>query len=267
MEIYNWIALLCTILFGIPHGALDNTIARMKGWPNTVNYFFVFHFSYIFISLLVIVIWLYQPLISLIIFLLISGLHFANSEYNDDEKINKVSFFSHAGLVPIIIPWMHTEEVIDIFFLLAGDAATLLIPLITYLFYGWVLVFFLYTVNFIRRKSFVQRYVQLIILLILIYLFPPLVSFTIYFCLIHGPRHMNKVLRKLSKKEKNQAIKETLIYSMVTFVLIFSAAYYVSDNKMISEDLIRITFIALAALTVPHMILVDYMKISFNKNH
>tara|TARA_B100000073_G_scaffold318890_1_gene297369 strand:+ start:113 stop:349 length:237 start_codon:yes stop_codon:yes gene_type:complete len=78
---------------------------------------------------------------------------------------------------------------------------------------------------------------------------------------------MNKVLRKLSKKEKNQAIKETLIYSMVTFVLIFSAAYYVSDNKMISEDLIRITFIALAALTVPHMILVDYMKVSFNKNH
>ena len=54
---------------------------------------------------------------------------------------------------------------------------------------------------------------------------------------------------------------------MVTFVLIFSAAYYVSDNKMISEDLIRITFIALAALTVPHMILVDYMKVSFNKNH
>jgi hypothetical protein len=78
---------------------------------------------------------------------------------------------------------------------------------------------------------------------------------------------MNKVLRKLSKKEKHQAIKETLIYSMVTFVLIFSTAYYVSDNKMISEDLIRITFIALAALTVPHMILVDYMKISFNKNH
>ena len=78
---------------------------------------------------------------------------------------------------------------------------------------------------------------------------------------------MNKVLRKLNKKEKHQAIKETLIYSMVTFVLIFSAAYYVSDNKMISEDLIRITFIALAALTVPHMILVDYMKVSFNKNH
>tara|TARA_B100001758_G_scaffold200994_1_gene179891 strand:+ start:58 stop:294 length:237 start_codon:yes stop_codon:yes gene_type:complete len=78
---------------------------------------------------------------------------------------------------------------------------------------------------------------------------------------------MNKVLRKLSKKERHQAKKETMIYSMVTFLLIFSSAYYVSDNKMISEDLLRITFIALAALTVPHMILVDYMKISFKKNH
>ena len=267
MEIYNWIALLCTILFGIPHGALDNTIARMKGWPNTVNYFFVFHFIYIVISLLVIVFWLYQPLISLIIFLLISGLHFAHSEYNHNEKINKVSFFSHAALVPIIIPWMHTEEVIDIFLLLADDTATLLIPIITYLFYAWVLVFFLYTVNFIKRKSSLQRYSQLIISLILIYVLPPLISFSIYFCLIHGPRHMNKVLRKLSKKEKHQAIKETIIYSIVTFVLIFFSAYYVSDNKMISEDLLRITFIALAALTVPHMILVDYMKISFKKNH
>ena len=42
MEVYNWIAMLCIILLGIPHGALDNTIARMKGWPDTVNYFFVF---------------------------------------------------------------------------------------------------------------------------------------------------------------------------------------------------------------------------------
>ena len=141
MEVYNWVALLCIILLGIPHGALDNTIARMKGWPNTVNYFFVFHFSYIVISLLVIVFWLYQPLISLIIFLLISGLHFAHSEYNHDEKINKVSFFAHAGLVPIIIPWVHTEEVIDIFILLAVDTETLLIPIITYLFYTWILVF------------------------------------------------------------------------------------------------------------------------------
>ncbi len=259
--------MLCIILLGIPHGALDNTIARMKGWPNTVNYFFVFHFFYIVISLLVIVFWLYQPLISLIIFLLISGLHFAHSEYNHNEKINKVSFFSHAALVPIIIPWMHTEEVIDIFLLLADDTATLLIPIITYLFYAWVLVFFLYTVNLIKRKSSLQRYSQLIISLILIYVLPPLISFSIYFCLIHGPRHMNKVLRKLSKKEKHQAIKETIIYSIVTFVLIFFSAYYVSDNKMISEDLLRITFIALAALTVPHMILVDYMKISFKKNH
>ena len=78
---------------------------------------------------------------------------------------------------------------------------------------------------------------------------------------------MNKVLRKLSKKERHQAKKETMIYSVVTFLLIFSSAYYVSGNKMISEDLLRITFIALAALTVPHMILVDYMKISFKKNH
>ena len=162
MEIYNWIAMLCIILLGIPHGALDNTIARMKGWPDTVNYFFIFHSSYIVISLLVIVFWLYQPLISLIIFLLISGLHFANSEYNDDEKINKISFFSHAGLVPIIIPWMHTEEVIDIFFLLTDDTATLLIPLITYLFYAWVFVFFLYTFNFIRRKSLVTMAIYLV---------------------------------------------------------------------------------------------------------
>ena len=230
MEVYNWIAMLCIILLGIPHGALDNTIARMKGWPNTVYYFFVFHFFYIVISLLVIVFWLYQPLISLIIFLLISGLHFAHSEYNDDERINKASFFSHAGLVPIIIPWMHTEEVTDIFFLLADDTAALLIPIITYLFYAWVLLFFLYTVNIIRRKSSIQRYAQLVILLILIYVLPPLISFSIYFCLIHGPRHMKKVLRKLSKKEKHQAITETMLYLVVTFVLIFSSAYYINDN-------------------------------------
>tara|TARA_B100001109_G_C18834715_1_gene461366 strand:- start:1314 stop:1550 length:237 start_codon:yes stop_codon:yes gene_type:complete len=78
---------------------------------------------------------------------------------------------------------------------------------------------------------------------------------------------MINVLRSLSKKEKYQAIRETVIYSILTFILIFSAAYYVGDNKNISEDLLKITFIGLAALTVPHMILVDYMKISFKKTH
>ncbi len=78
---------------------------------------------------------------------------------------------------------------------------------------------------------------------------------------------MINVLRSLSKKEKNQAIRETAIYSILTFILFFSAAYYVGENKNISSDLLKITFIGLAALTVPHMILVDYMKISFKKTH
>ena len=152
MEIYNWIALLCIILLGIPHGALDNTIARMKGWPNTVYYFFIFHFTYIIISLLVIIFWLYQPIASLLIFLLISGLHFAHSEYKDDELKDKISFLSHAGLIPVIIPWAHTDNVFEIFLLLTNDKINFLIPIINYLFYAWLLVFFLYTVNFLRGK-------------------------------------------------------------------------------------------------------------------
>ncbi len=267
MEIYDSIALLCIILLGIPHGALDNTIARMKGWPNTVYYFFVFHFTYIIISLLVIIFWLYQPIASLLIFLLISGLHFAHSEYKDDELKDKISFLSHAGLIPVIIPWAHTDDVFELFLLLTNDKINFLIPILNYLFYAWLLVFFLYTVNFLRGKYHKKSYIQLIIFITLIFLLPPLVSFSIYFCLVHGPRHMINVLRLLSKKEKYQAIKETVIYSVLTFILIFSAVYYLGDNKNISADLLKITFIGLAALTVPHMILVDYMKISFKKTH
>ena len=42
----------------------------------------------------------------------------------------------------------------------------------------------------------------------------------------------------------------------------FMVGYYLADSYIITDSIIKVVFIGLAALTVPHMILIDYISSS-----
>ena len=109
LGLLNTFALISIIVFGIPHGGLDAAISRKKGWSATKINTVYFHIFYLILTLLIITLWYFLPLFSLILFLAISAFHFGYSDLNSSKDIRIATLISHGGLVPIIIPVSYTH--------------------------------------------------------------------------------------------------------------------------------------------------------------
>jgi len=260
LDIYSSLALLCVIFLGIPHGGMDAAIARKKGWPQSYWHFITFHASYLCLSGLVIYLWYLFPLVSLFSFLVISGFHFGMSDLCKQKRKKIIPLFAHGGLIPIVIPYMNQNEVLQIFIVLVGEYnAVILIDFLAYLVIPWLISFVLYSYYVIIKKDEFRIYINLPILLVIIFFFSPLISFASYFCLVHSPRHIKTVYNLLDAKEKRRTLYEALSYSLIAFAMML-VSIFLLDNYTFSDRSLLIVFVGLASLTVPHMILVDYIK-------
>ena len=99
---------------------------------------------------------------------------------------------------------------------------------------------------------------NLIIVLILVFWLSPLVSFALYFCVWHSRCHTLRIWCSLKKEsDRRRSLIEAVIYSVAAWVA--ALGFYMVFQQSFTTALIQITFIGLAALTVPHMLLVDFV--------
>ena len=86
---------------------------------------------------------------------------------------------------------------------------------------------------------------------------PPLVGFALYFCIIHTSRHMRRIWHILTATAApKRLIMQAAGYTIASW-LFGAVAFLWLNESTLEAELIQIIFIGLAALTVPHMILVD----------
>ena len=111
LEIQLLILIPLIIILGLPHGALDVYIARHIGlWQNWKE-LVLFSVLYLLIAAGVILLWLLQPMVSLISFLLISAWHFGID--GDTRSSIERSMF---GIMLLCAPsFFHPEAVNYIF--------------------------------------------------------------------------------------------------------------------------------------------------------
>ncbi|MAI06777.1 MAG: hypothetical protein CBC47_06625 [Alphaproteobacteria bacterium TMED87] len=246
------------ILFvGLPHGAADILIAK-RLFRDSYFHILFFILAYSLIALIVGIIWLIIPTISLLLFLLISIGHFG---LMDTYKTRSLPFrYVRAGLygfTPIIIPLVfHTNEVNLLFSLLLFSNNFEIINYILFLFPLWIIgnLVFLYKGGIETKFELLEIFLISIVLIIL----PPLWGFAFYFCIIHSSRHSINVFFTLEILSKTDWLSLILII-LATLLFIFLGAYLFSTNNF-DNSLIRLTFISLAALTIPHIILIDFYK-------
>ena len=91
------------------------------------------------------------------------------------------------------------------------------------------------------------------------YFFDPLLSFAIYFCFFHTYKHLKHLIKNIYSNLTN---KKFVIYSTSVFTAIswfggLGIIYYLVQNFSLYESILKVIFIGLAALTLPHMLLVD----------
>jgi len=80
----------------------------------------------------------------------------------------------------------------------------------------------------------------------------------LYFCLVHTPRHIHHVIRAVRQfLPDTKILKLTFMFTLLTWAAMAMAVLMRKEDAEIDAALLQVIFIGLAALTVPHMMLVD----------
>ena len=248
------IPLLFILFVGIPHGASDILIARRR-FKNSWLKISFFIIGYVFVAIIFTATWFLYPTLCLALFLFISGLHFGllDTIKMPTSSLKLIQAFIY-GLTPIIIPIVfHTREVNEIFKLLLFDDNNEIALQIQHFFLVWLLGLIVFFVKY--PESSQRQVLEIIALASLLVTTPPLWGFAFYFCFVHSIRHFLNLRKELNNLERFDVIA-LFMTSVATIALVALAGFLLEGNGM-EESLLKVTFIGLAALTVPHMLLVD----------
>ena len=85
---------------------------------------------------------------------------------------------------------------------------------------------------------------------------PPLMFFIVYFCALHSARHLREGFREEHGHGRRLTLLVVAAYTLAPLALAAAFLVGTAGTAALDEQLLRVVFIGLAALTVPHMALV-----------
>ena len=120
-------------------------------------------------------------------------------------------------------------------------------------------------------KDFEIIFLDMLSIIILNYIFSPIIAFTIYFCFLHSIRHIISLSNELDKNNFSNGakifIKKALPLTVVTATLYLIAAIYLSKYYGLNDVIIKVIFIGLASLTFPHILLEYLLETNEKRNY
>lgn len=239
-------------ILGLPHGALDLPIAEalwpLDGWRGKLRFLAI----YLGLAAGVIGLWLLVPGIALVAFLAYSVLHFS-----DDWAKAASPLRWTGGVATIGAPALfHPEQVTTLFAYLAPPAAAAFSAQATAIAGAIGLCVFI-GVLILKPGTRGQAAIEQAILWGIAALLPPLVFFAVYFCSLHSIRHFDATIQSLPRTRRALGIAALLSGLVILAAVIFVQNQTGGVSNLLPKDIVQVIFIGLAALTVPHMVLVE----------
>jgi beta-carotene 15,15'-dioxygenase len=252
LELIFGAALIASL--GLPHGAADPLYARALFNPKSILQWIAFVGVYLALAGLVVASWVIAPLVFLVLFLLISGFHFSADLAEDASVALRVLY---GGAVIILPTFFHFESVLKLFSLLVGtsDATPIGHGLHT-LAAPWLVAMSIAIVFQLRVGWHTALEAAAVTGLAL--LLPPIPAFILYFCGMHSARHFLR-----TQRFAKLPIRTVLIGCIApTFAVLIALVVLWQFRSTLSLDarIVQFTFVTLAALTVPHMMLVERVR-------
>jgi Brp/Blh family beta-carotene 15,15'-monooxygenase len=96
---------------------------------------------------------------------------------------------------------------------------------------------------------------------ILSVLAPPLVSFTLFFCAMHSARHILRTIDYSAQSSRFFVLGAALL-PMFGVLVVSLLAWHFLGSTPLDARIVQIVFVGLAALTVPHMALVERVRLA-----
>jgi beta-carotene 15,15'-dioxygenase len=268
----SYIYILCFLLIatiGVSHGAYDGKKGEMLFNDKFKNSKFIFYFIYTTLVILVFIFWYLNPLISLIIFLLISSLHFGKEDleiYLDKKYRHLPLLFFLKGSLIILLPLFFNFEKTNLIFntilfsnnylLLSNNYVKFILAinlLMQVLFYLYI-----YFIKKLNRSDFFSIIFEIFLIIIIFYLFTPIVAFTLYFCFMHSVKNILLISDELNSnlfRGFQIFVKRSLFLTLITFFILLISLFFLIKFDLLENSIEKIIFIALASLTLPHIIL------------
>ena len=242
---------------GVPHGALDTIFARQVYGLRSPQAWLVAVGVYLVLAASVIALWRLSPAVFLTGFLLISIAHFAGDLQRGVTTFTRIVY---AGSV-IVLPSLRFEhDVARQFGFLAGPTSgAALAAALAALAWPWLVCLIGAAALESRRNAMAGAEIVAVSLLALFA--PPLVGFTTYFCGMHSARHVIRTYHYADRTSLRLMISAAAAPMLVVVVAV-SAGWMLLDRAAPSRGVAQFLFVGLAALTVPHMLLVERVRLS-----
>ena len=259
LGVWNLIGLAGIVLIGLPHGALDGAVAMHLGLVDKFSTMARFVIIYVGLAGLVVGAWIIAPSLSLIIFLTISMLHFGAGDARHGEGVVRFAeTLALGGLAIVGISQFHRSEVDEIFYYLINQDTAMVWLAINVLTVAVIVAIIACVSQAAKDVKWSATTLELLILGIVYALVPPLLGFAIYFCLVHSARHFRRILSTIKATVDFSNIKnQAILFTTASWIAAGIAFWMLADFADPGPTVMRITFIGLAALTVPHMLLID----------
>jgi Brp/Blh family beta-carotene 15,15'-monooxygenase len=251
--------LVMVFLIGMPHGALDLWIIRKRLAISTFNITVLF-IAYLSLATAVFLGLYWFSSFFFGFFLLYSAYHFG-MDYHDSSmfqtKVYAYLFSLLIGLSIICLPaLLHTQKICALFSYLIGLKQAMIYA--NFLHYAsYCLLPAIGLGLFTLKKDCAQ---EVIIVLTASFLAPPLAFLTVYFVGVHSCKYFAMLYKKMGYSSYRTFVKDLLPMTLLTYIFSIMEYALLPANLDWQGAGFFLTIYMLAALTFPHLILVEVFK-------
>jgi beta-carotene 15,15'-dioxygenase len=293
-EQYGIYSLVLGIIFlGLPHGALDHLVPFRMGvaWGKKPLGISLYLFTYMAIAALYFGLWLWQPLLAFVGFLLATVFHWGQGDVRFLEIfLNRqrtspwgagVSILLR-GSLPMVLPVLAFPDTAASLYMnaakglgLAPLSLDLSSPIIvTSLIVYMLILFALYIANAVKvsANTWALRMdmAELALLTLLFCTVPAYMSVGIYFIAWHSLRHLarliilkqedaNKLKQGLWSKPIKQLVLDLLPITLAAIGLLVGLYFWKAQHVETLETFVALYLVLISALTKPHLVVVALM--------
>ena len=263
-----WFFLSSALILGVPHGACDPWI---PGWilhrPSRLPFLIPFFLIYLAISAAYLLLWRSYPLPSTFFFLLLTAWHWvtADASLETTPSLRWLLFGIGRGSLVMLAPFaFHLADTWSVILLMAPNAGP---PPSTFPFFPALLLAL--ALNLFSRPS-IHQTIETLLLLLLFYLTPPLLSVGTYFVAFHAWRHLLRLSALRNQLTSNEplfrwthSLSQLLLLSIP--LTLASLAFlrwippFLTSSFPKGTNWVGPYLILLAVLTLPHAILVGWI--------
>jgi Brp/Blh family beta-carotene 15,15'-monooxygenase len=266
------VGFILILSFGIVHGANDLLLIKKINGENSMTYLKIL-LHYITIVLVAVLLFSFIPWLAMLLFIIVSSYHFGEQHWEkmiiyDTIVMTKLFHTIYGLFILLLLFQFHEKEVNAILYGITGIKFTfisfsLLLKIIGFM----LLAIFFY--NFKTSKVFQKNIaVELLYLLVFAIIFKVgslIWAFAIYFIFWHSIPSLFDQIKFLygefSNANGKAYLKSAFIYWFISIVGIIVLYFLLKDYKIFDS----IFFSFLAAITFPHVLVIERMFTSKNK--